>query len=174
TTREIMEPKEYLAGHRVPPLLLPDLAFLKKDYEPFDAGAVGELDVNILLKVYADDKVAERLSHDCGGGAYYAAGRKGAKPPDKNSSVHVGLYYISKWSSEASAAEFAKIYAAALSKRYDNLQPAEADPAKPGLQKYSSSDGLIFIQQTGDVVVAVESFDPESSDKLIHAAKSYQ
>jgi hypothetical protein len=174
TTREIMEPKEYLAGHRVPPLLLPDLGFLKKDYEPFDAGAVGELDVNILLKVYADDKVAERLSHDWRGGAYYAAGRKGAKPPDRNSSAHVGLYYISKWSSEASAAEFAKIYSAALSKRYDNLQPAEADPAKPGLQKYSSSDGLIFIQQTGDVVVAVESFDAESSGKLIQAAKNYQ
>ncbi len=51
TTREIMEPKEYLAGHRVPPLLLPDLSFLKKDYEPYDAGAVGQLDVSILLRV---------------------------------------------------------------------------------------------------------------------------
>src|SRR5262249_49006437 len=99
--------------------------------------------------------------------------RKGAKPPDRNSSAHVGLYYISKWSSEASAAEFAKIYSAALSKRYDNLQPAEADPAKPGLQKYSSSDGLIFIHQTGDVVVAVESFDAKSPGKLIQAAKNY-
>ncbi|MGZ4842424.1 MAG: hypothetical protein ACXV5J_11815, partial [Candidatus Angelobacter sp.] len=46
TTREIMEPKEYLAGRRVPPLLLPDLGFLKKDYEPYDAGAVGQLDVS--------------------------------------------------------------------------------------------------------------------------------
>ena len=30
TSREVMEPKEYLAGHRVPPLLLPDVSFLKK------------------------------------------------------------------------------------------------------------------------------------------------
>ncbi|HVG90377.1 MAG TPA: hypothetical protein VNB54_02705, partial [Alphaproteobacteria bacterium] len=35
TSREIMEPKEYLAGRRVPALLLPDLGFLKKDYEPY-------------------------------------------------------------------------------------------------------------------------------------------
>jgi hypothetical protein len=82
TTREVMEPKEYLAGRRVPPLLLPDFGFLKKDYEPFDAGAVGELDVNILLRVYADEEVTKRLTPEWRGGAYYAAGRKGANPPD--------------------------------------------------------------------------------------------
>ncbi|HEY6304976.1 MAG TPA: hypothetical protein VI488_00795 [Candidatus Angelobacter sp.] len=169
TTREIMEPKEYLAGHRIAPLLLPDLGFLKKDYESYDAGAVGQLDVEILLKIYADESVAERLNHEWRGGAYYAAGRKGAKPPDKNSSAHVGLYYISKWSSEAAAKEFAKIYAAALPHRYTGLQHAAADASHPGLDKYQSADGLIFIQQTGTAVVAVESFDPDSADKLIQA-----
>lgn len=167
TTREIMEPKEYLAGHRVPPLFLPDLGFLKKDYEGYDAGAVGQLDVDILLKVYADETVADRLNHEWRGGAYYAAGRKGAKPPDKDSSGHVGLYYISKWSSEAAAKEFAKIYASALPQRYSGLQHAAADPARPGLDKYQSTDGPIFIQQTGNTVVAVESFDTEAADKLI-------
>ena len=168
TTREIMEPKEYLAGHRVPPLLLPDLSFLKKDYEGYDAGAVGELDVQILLKIYADDKVAARLSPEWRGGAYYAAGKKGVKPPDKNSSAHVGLYYISKWSSEAAAQEFAKIYAAALKQRYSRIQQA-ASAAKPGLEKYDSADGPIFIQQTGSTVVATESFDPAYADQLIQA-----
>lgn len=169
TTREIMEPKEYLAGRRVPPLLLPGLSFLKKDYEPYDAGAVGELDVDILLQVYADRETATRLSHEWRGGAYYAAGRKAVKPPDKNSSAHVGLYYISKWSSEASAQEFAKLYGAALQKRYSGLQHSASDQANPGLQKYSSADGLILIQQRGDAVVAVESFDSTSADQLIQA-----
>src|SRR5215472_7889255 len=105
TTREIMEPAEYLAGRRVPPLLLPDLGFLKKEYEPYDAGAIGELDVSILLQVYGDDAIAKRLSREWRGGSYYAAGRKGVKPSDPNSSAHVGLYYISKWSSEAAARE---------------------------------------------------------------------
>src|SRR5215470_6475983 len=169
TTREIMEPQEYLAGRRVPPLLLPDMSFLKRDYEGYDAGAVGELDVQILLKIYADEKVATRLSHDWRGGAYYAAGKKGVTPLDKNSSSHVGLYYISKWANPAAAQEFARVYAAALKQRYSGLQHSTASPAKPGLDKYSSSDGLILIQQTGSTVVATESFDPASSDQLIQA-----
>jgi hypothetical protein len=167
TTREIMEPKEYLAGRRVPPLLLPDLRFLRKDYEPYDAGAVGELDVDILLQVYADRETASRLSREWRGGAYYAAGRKGVKPPDKNSSAHVGLYYISKWSSEAAAQEFAKIYGAALAKRYSSLERRASD--SPGLEQYTSNEGLIFIQQRGDAVVAVETFDPASAEQLIQA-----
>jgi hypothetical protein len=168
TTREIMEPKEYLAGRRVPPLLLPDLGFLKKDYEGYDAGAVGELDVQILLKIYADEKVAARLSREWRGGAYYAAGKKGVTPPDKNSSAHVGLYYISKWSNEAAAQEFAKIYANALKQRYSGVQ-RDGGATKPGLEKFTTADGLIFIQQTGSAVVASESFDPASADQLIQA-----
>jgi hypothetical protein len=167
TTREVMQPQEYLAGRRVPTLFLPDLGFLKDQYEPFDAGAMGELDVNILLKVYANEQVAKSLSKEWRGGVYYAAGHKGAQPKDANSTAHVGLYYISRWSGEDSARYFAKLYAAGLKPRYTALQHLPPDPAKPGLDRYTSADGLIFIQQTGNVVVAVESFDPETADKLI-------
>lgn len=167
TTREIMEPQEYLAGRRVPPLLLPNLDFLKKDYEPFDAGAVGELDVNILLRIYADKAVADRLTPEWRGGAYYAAGRKGVKPPDKNSTAHVGLFYVSKWANEAAAKDFATFYAAALPKRYQSLQKVSADSAADGRYEFKSSDGPIFIQQTGNMVVAVESFDEETAKRLM-------
>ncbi|MGZ4875711.1 MAG: hypothetical protein ACXV5R_11120 [Candidatus Angelobacter sp.] len=167
TTREIMEPKEYLAGRRVPPLLLPDLGFLKKDYEPYDAGAVGQLDVSILLRIYADETLDKRLSSQWRGGAYYAAGRKGAKPPDRNSSAHIGLFYVSRWATEASAQEFAKAYANALPKRYESLRHVHGDA--PERLQFMSSDGPIFIQQTGNTVVAVESFDEEAAKKLIEA-----
>jgi hypothetical protein len=168
TTREIMEPKEYLAGHVVPPLLLPDLGFLKKDYEPYDAGAMGELDVNILLRVYADENVAKTLTPEWRGGSYYAAGRKDAKPPNKDSSAHIGLFYVSRWASEEGAQQFAKAYADALPKRYLSLQRVTNGSA-PGLDQYTSSDGLIFIQQTGTAVVAVESFDQDVAKRLIEA-----
>jgi hypothetical protein len=167
TTREIMQPDEYLAGRRVPTLFLPDLKFLNSAFEPYDAGAVGELDVNIILKVYSEEAVANRLSTEWRGGVYYAAGQKNATPKDRNSSAHIGLYYISRWSGDAAAREFAGIYESALPSRYQNLHKLAADPARPGLDKYSSSDGLIFIQRTGPVVVAVESFDQESAYKLI-------
>jgi hypothetical protein len=169
TSREIMEPKEYLAGHRVPALLLPDLGFLKKDYEPFDAGAVGELDVNILLRVYADEDVSKRLTPEWRGGSYYAAGRKGAKPPDRNSTAHVGLFYVSKWATETAAQEFAKYYADALPTRYKEVRRVHADASVPGRDQYMSSDGPIFIQQTGNMVVAVESFDEDVAKKLVEA-----
>jgi hypothetical protein len=167
TTREIMEPKEYLAGHRVPPLLLPDLGFLKKDYEPYDAGAVGQLDVSMLLRIYADEALDKRLSPEWRGGAYYAAGRRGAKPPDRNSSAHIGLFYISRWATEAAAQEFAKTYANALPKRYASLRHITDNGNIPGLTQYISSDGPIFIQQTGNAVVSVESFDEDAAKKLI-------
>jgi hypothetical protein len=167
TTREVMQPEEYLAGRRVPPLLLPDLGFLKKDYESFDAGAVGELDVNILLRIYADEALAKKLTPEWRGGAYYAAGRRNAKPPDRNSSAHIGLFYVSKWATEAAAQEFAKTYAEALPKRYQELRRVHGDA--PERHLYMSADGPIFIQQTGNVVVAVESFDEDVAKKLIEA-----
>jgi hypothetical protein len=152
----------------VPPLLLPNLDFLKKDYEPFDAGAVGELDVNILLRIYADEDAAKRLTPEWRGGAYYAAGRKGAKPPDRNSTAHVGLYYISKWATPEAAEDFAKVYAEALPKRYTELRRVHG--YTPEVFAWASSDGLIFIQQTGNMVTAVESFDEETAKRLMQTA----
>jgi len=46
---------------------------------------------------------------------------------------------------------------------------AGSQPAIPGLDQYMSADGPIFIQQSGNVVVAVESFDEDSAKKLIEA-----
>ena len=171
TTREILEPKEYLAGRRVPVLLLPDIGFLKKDFEPFDAGAVGEFDVEILLKQYADEETAKRLSPEWRGGAYYAAGRKGAKPASPNSTDHIGLFYVSRWSSDKAAQEFAHIYASALPSRYSKLDHIPASAANPGREKYASSDGPIFLEQRGDLLVVTESFDDATADRLIQAAE---
>ena len=173
TSREILQPEEYLAGHVVPPLLLPDFKFLKDDFEPFDAGAVGQLDVSILLKQYTEDEIANRLSPEWRGGSYYAVGRKGVKPADPNSTAHVGLIYVSKWSGEQPAQEFARIYASSLPERYKKLEHAQAD-ASSGRDKYLSADGPIYIQQTGNLVIAVESFDDPTSEKLIQSVLAQQ
>lgn len=173
TSREIMEPDEYLAGRVVAPLLLPDFKLLKNDFEPFDAGAVGELDVNILLKQYAEEAVANRLSPQWRGGSYYAVGRRGAKPPDPNSTAHVGLIYVSKWASDESAQEFARIYASSLPDRYKKLEHAQSGTS-PGRDTYLSADGPIYIQQNGNLVIALESFDDATSEELIQAVLAQQ
>ena len=174
TSREILQPEEYLAGHRIAPLLLPDLSALKKDYDPYDAGAMGQLDVSILLKQYADDEVANRLSPEWRGGSYYAAGRKGAKP-DANSTGHIGLLYVSKWSSAEIASDFAKVYASALKTRYDKVNFVQTTLGAGGSRdKYTSSDGPIFIERHGEMLVIVESFDEATADKLIATALKSQ
>jgi hypothetical protein len=76
---------------------------------------------------------------------------------------------VSKWATEAAAQEFAKVYVAALPKRYDSLHRVPADAAVPGRDQYMSADGAIFIQQTGNILVAVESFDEDMAKKLIEA-----
>ena len=167
TSREIIQPEEYLAGRVVPPLLLPDFSYLKSDFEPFDAGAMGQLDVSILLKQYTEEAVADRLSPEWRGGAYYAVGRKGVKPPDPNSTAHVGLIYVSKWASEKSAKEFARIYGSALPGRYNKVEHAQGNAA--GQDKYLSADGPIYIQQNGPLVIAVESFNDAVAEKLIQS-----
>jgi hypothetical protein len=174
TSREILEPQEYLAGHVIPPLLLPDLGFLKNDWEAFDAGAVGQLDVSILLKQYSDASVADELSPEWRGGSYYAVGRKGVKPADPNSSAHIGLLYVSKWSTEKAARQFAKIYGSALLSRYDKVQRMAPQENMPGRDKYSSADGPIYIQQNGPLVIAVESFDDALAQRVIQAVLSQQ
>jgi hypothetical protein len=173
TSREIMQPEEYLAGRVVPPLLLPDLKFLKDNFEPFDAGAVGQLDVSILLKQYTEEAVADRLSPEWRGGSYYAVGRKGVKPSDPNSTSHVALIYVSNWSNDQVAQEFAKIYASSLPGRYKKLEHAQTG-GLPGRDKYLSDDGPIYIQQTGHLVIAVESFDDTTSEKLIQTVLAQQ
>src|SRR5215471_15170504 len=159
TSREILQPEEYLAGHVIPPLLLPDFSFLKNNFEAFDAGAVGQLDVDILLKQYSEDAVADRLSPEWRGGSYYAAGRKGAKPADPNSTAHVGLIYVSKWSSDSVAQEFAKIYASSLPERYKKIEHTQLPTAATGRERYLTADGPIYVQQSGNLVIAVESFE---------------
>jgi hypothetical protein len=173
TSREILQPEEYIAGNVVPPLLLPDMGFLKSNWEPFDAGAVGQLDVSILLKQYAEDAVADRLSPEWRGGSYYAVGRKGVKPADPNTSAHIGLIYVSKWSSEKAAQEFAKIYASALPSRYDKLEHLPPQSV-PGRDKYSSADGPVYIQQNGALVIAVESFEDAVAERVIQAVLTQQ
>ncbi|PYP88208.1 MAG: hypothetical protein DMG65_15495 [Candidatus Angelobacter sp. Gp1-AA117] len=170
TTREIMEPQEYLAGRHISPLLLPDFSFLKKDYEAFDAGAVGEIDVSILLKQYTEEEIAKRLTPDWRGGAYYAVGRRGVKPSDLNSSAHIGLIYLSKWAGEKAAEEFSKIYASALPGRYNKVNPEPLTQNPLGWTKYLTSDGPVFILQVKNLVIAIESFDDATASKIAEAA----
>jgi hypothetical protein len=171
TTRQIMEPKTYLSGERLEPMNVPDLRQVFKNYERFDVGAVGEFDVAVLIDQYAGSPVSNKLYLDWRGGYYYAVRPKG------DPAAPLGLLYASRWSSPEKAANFAAIYASALSKRYLHVHDVLQDDKTPeaqsahldyltGKRAWLTEDGPVVIDVQGDTVVVTESLDQVTTDSL--------
>jgi hypothetical protein len=169
TTRQIMEPKTYLAGERIAPLALPDFKQIFKNYDRFDIGAIGEFDVAVLIDQYAGTEASHSLYPHWRGGYYYAARPKG----DPNAAL--GLLYVSRWSDADKAAEFAAVYAKYLPKRYLHVQSAPSDAAKPaadheeskqltGAHTWLTETGPVVIQVKGDTVLITESLDQATTE----------
>jgi hypothetical protein len=171
TTREIMEPKTYLAGERVLPLPVPDFARLTKNYRKFDVGAMGEFDVALLVDEYAGVDNSRELYPEWRGGYYYAAKPKG------DDSAALALLYVSRWSTPEAAADFASIYATSLKRRYRSMRLVQApkangDAARTGTREWLTEDGDVVIDTQGDTVFVTESFDQVTSEKLRDAVFS--
>src|SRR6266404_604898 len=104
TSREIMEPKAYLSGERLPQLPLPDFKHIFKNYDRFDVGAIGEFDVAVLAEQYAGEDASKKIYPNWRGGYYYSVHPKG------NPAGPLGLMFVSRWASDKAAAQFAAIY----------------------------------------------------------------
>jgi hypothetical protein len=166
TTREIMEPNTYLTHEKLEPMKILDM---KKDfvgYDPYDIGAIGEFDVDVLVEQYAGREAAAAIYPEWRGG-YYFAERSKSDP-----SAPIGVLYVSRWSSEAKAAEFAAIYAKALAQRYQKREAVgmdgqTADDAPPldswrtlrGRHVWRTEEGLVVIEVRGDEILISESLD---------------
>jgi hypothetical protein len=166
TTREIMEPQTYLAHEKLEPMKIVDMDKDFKGYDPFDIGAMGEFDVDILVEQYAGRDEATAIYPEWRGGYYYAGRPKG------NKSAPIGLFYVSRWSSPARAAEFAAVYAKSLAQRYQkrqalNAEGRVAEGAPPvdswrslrGTHSWMTEEGTVVIDVRGDSVLISESLD---------------
>jgi hypothetical protein len=174
TTRQIMQPDTYLAGEQIP--LMPVVNFKQdfKNYVKFDIGAMGEFDVAVLIEQYAGAKPSARLYPEWRGGYYYAA------RPKSDSAAPLGLMYVSRWSDAEKAAEFAEIYAQALTARYKKVEevgkttssPAEMQHSKykiellQGRHAWTTEEGTVVIEQQGDTVLVSESLDAPTTETL--------
>jgi hypothetical protein len=146
-SRQIMNPAAYLAHEKLEPVVLPHMSeLLGKDYERCDVGSVGEFDVMVLLKQFTNAKLADDISSEWRGGAYYAAlkhetgdseeltskdsskGKPQKKETGPPTTKSVALLYLSRWSSPAAAQRFAKAYAATLLDRYRFADPEQPEP----------------------------------------------
>src|SRR5579864_1017393 len=184
TERQIMEPAAYLSDEHLPPMGIPDFdAILGQKYEKFDVGSFGEFDVSVLIKQFGGAPASDRLTPSWRGGYYYAIRRKGeSKGP-------LGVVYVSRWAAPEDAAEFAEIYSKSVKTRYKNAVPVKipehldiAEYVPVGFSRiargvgedkapmeWMTDEGRVTIEKHGDLVLAMESLDRESADKLREA-----
>jgi hypothetical protein len=168
TSYEIMNPTAYERKVAAPLLQMPDVhALLDPDYEPYDIGVMGELDVRIVTELFGGPDVAAILTPQWKGGLYYAVqSRKAITPAQQASTASVALLYLSAWRSEGAAREFAKLYARELSKKYSGVVRDSTAETSSDEQVYNGSEGPILIVRQGKQVFVSESFEPTTARKL--------
>jgi hypothetical protein len=179
TTRQIMQPETYLSGEKIEPMRVPDFKHDFKDYEKFDIGAMGEFDVAVMIEQYVGKPLSKQLYPEWRGGYYYAAKPKQGAKSDAGVTAPLGLLYVSRWSSADKAAEFAQIYARSLKQRYKKTEEvgdsapdrAAAPNAKfadllKGRHAWTTEEGVVVIEEQGDVVLVSESLDGATTATL--------
>jgi len=180
-SHEVLQPEAYINHEKLPPTAVPELKqLLGEQYEVYDSGGIGQLDVRAFLKQWGERKNAEDVSSAWQGGAYVTFHRK---DKDKDSAASdasattadLALVYVSRWKTPQAAERFARFYTSAVPLRYQSATP-QGLPACSGSDcpvsaaQILTEEGLVVVQQWADnSVIISESFDPTTGAK-VHAA----
>jgi hypothetical protein len=173
-THEVLDIKAYLDSQPVQWVVIPDLnKDLGSGYEKYDVGSIGQLDTRILTEQYADEDLAKKMEHAWRGGAYYAAGSKDSKLAG---TAKVALLYLSRWDSDDSADEFARLYAEYIPQRYTKAVKIRPEnwaghvctaSACDTSYFFETDEGDIAIQRVeGPGVLVTEGFNREIANKV--------
>jgi len=167
STHEVIHPVDYLGKTPVPVLNMPDVhGLLDKDWEPYDVGVMGELDVRIIAELFGGQQMAGPLAVAWDGGIYYAAHKRNAAPNVKDTAASIGIIYYSQWKNEDSARSFLKIYAGALSRKYRQLKRVELPNGDDDHQLYETNEGDVWLSLEDNGVFISEGFDRDTEKKL--------
>jgi len=179
-SHEVLHPEAYINREKLPALSIPDMKDVLKDqYEVYDSGSVGELDVRALLKQYGERRIADDLSSEWQGGSYVLYWRKGdSKAQAPATTADLALLYISRWKSPHSAARFAKFYAGAVSQRYksataEQVAACSGNTCPASTAQIATEEGPVIVEQWSDnTVIVSESFDGPTAGKLRMAMRN--
>jgi hypothetical protein len=164
---EIMNPAAFMAHVPVPVLRVPDVhAVLDANYEPYDVGVMGELDVEILGDLFAGPELGGALAKQWDGGVYSAAQRRSATVAEKGTAASIGLVYLSRWKSPEAARKFLEIYTAELGRKYAGLKERKADEASGDDEVYSTGEGDVELSISGMNVFVSEGYPVATARKL--------
>jgi hypothetical protein len=178
-SHEVLQPEAYISGVKVPPVRIPDMRqVLSNQYEVYDSGGIGELDVRALLKQYGERKIAAELSSAWQGGAYVTYRRATKATAEISPALSdLAFLYVSRWKSPQAAERFARFYASAVSQRYRSAT-AQASPACTGADcplstvQIATEEGPVIVEHWADnSVVVSESFDQTTAAKLRDAVR---
>ena len=148
-------------------LALPDIhPMIDAEYEPYDLGVMGELDVRILSELFGGREIAQGLAPDWNGGVYYAAQRKAATPAEKESTASLALFYQSQWKNADSAKTFLRIYAAQIPRKYSKVTRRNNDEIGENEQVFTTSEGDVLLSISGRSVFVSEGFSLPLARKL--------
>jgi hypothetical protein len=173
-SHEVLQPAAYINGEKLPTVRIPDMGeVLNNEYDAYDSGGIGELDVRALLKQYGERKVADEISSAWQGGAYVTFRRKDKEVAEVAPSTgDLALLYFSRWKTPQAAEWFASFYARAVALRYHSAT-VETVPACAGetcpvsVAQITTEEGAVIVEHWKDnSVVVSEGFDPTTAAKL--------
>lgn len=168
-TREVMEPKVYVAHEQLQPLDPPDLAkILGKDWEMYDVGSIGEFDLAEIAEQFSNRQTSRAIYPGWRGGYYYAFKKKDqtvAGPQD------IGMVFVTRWGDQKAEDQFVEVYASSVKKRYPEATPvaASSDGSPETSQNathWKTGEGEVYIEAHGDLLLTMESVDAAQADKI--------
>jgi len=177
-SHEVLEPEAYINSEKPPRVGVPDVkSLLTGQYEIYDSGSIGELDVRALMKQYGERKSADDVASAWQGGAYVTYRKEKAPADGSGSTADLALLYVSKWRSPTAALRFAHFYVNAVARRYSTAISQQAAPCDGSGCPVSTAqvlteEGPVIVQQWADNrVIVSESFDSETAAKLQKAVR---
>jgi hypothetical protein len=177
-THEVFDPKAYLDHEKPTPVVIPDVrSLLANQYEIYDSGSFGELDVRSLLRQFEDRRAANDLSSNWQGGTYVAFKRTQISTPQPATS-DLALLYVSHWKNAQAAEKFARFYATTVARRYKtaNIQPVPtcaAAACPTGAALIATDEGPVIVEEwPNNTVIVSESFDSALAAKLSSAIRT--
>jgi hypothetical protein len=158
STHEVLVPRAYLQAETVPGLAPPDLkSVFGKNYETYDIGSIGQFDIEVIAKQFADKATAKRIGPGWRGGIYVAVNRKGVKP---KATADLGVVFLSRWDSSDRAEDFALLYTGAISKRFPKAVAGTG-------RIWHTDEGEISVQVIRTTVLVMESVPSDIAAKLL-------
>jgi len=165
-SHEILQPDAYINAETLPATTVPDLKqLISEDYEVFDTGGIGQLDVRAYLKQYGERRNAEEVSSAWQGGAYAAYRRKKPGTDAVPSTSDLATIYVSRWKTSQAAARFARFYVSAVPIRYTSAKAQDpvactGNNCPVASAQFLTEEGPVVIEQwANNTVVVSESFD---------------